>query len=616
MKKLYLFTTLSLLVFGANAQKMGDFTSVTPNTMGQQNVNTQLTIPSSHTFQIIIKRGDLMTDLNPFPDNVDFTGYVPVAGSSRAGYVNVNSELTPGGVSTLKVNFNETTKLWNLENSFKVDFTTVQNTANNCSGGITPWGTTLTGEETTNTTDVNLDGYHDIGWLVEVNPVTHSVVGNKKLWKLGKFAHENAAPSKDSITVYEGCDNGTNGFVYKFVSSTKGNYDNGDLYVLKLNGTLTAATGGTWVKLDNSTPAMCNTVESQASTAGATNFNGVEDVEIGPDGFIYFAAKGTDRVYRFKNASLTTLTNYEIFIDKINYTLDNGQVRLFQDCDNLAFDADTNLWILEDGANNYIWMAQRGHTAANPKMKIFGNTPGGSEATGITFTPDFRYMFISMQHPNPTNIPQSDASGNMVAFNEDATLVIARNEHLGIRVLPVNLRGFNIKLTDDNEVLLAWQTAQELNNAGFEIQKADDKGTFKTIGLINGKGSNSEYTFIDVNPVTGTNYYRLKQIDIDGKSENSEIKSIDFFGKKSVSNLKIWPNPLKGNTLNVNYKSKSNTSATISIKDALGKEVMSQNAKLSAGDNNLTINTSEITEGQYTIELNDGAKSEILRFLK
>jgi hypothetical protein len=73
-----------------------------------------------------------------------------------------------------------------------------------------------------------------------------------------------------------------------------------------------------------------------------------------------------------------------------------------------------------------------GHTQQNPKVRIFGRTPLGCEPTGITFTPDYRYLFMSIQHPSTTNsaTSQPDAFDTLVAFDKSVSIVISLNQFL------------------------------------------------------------------------------------------------------------------------------------------------------------------------------------------
>lgn len=446
-------TAACVLCIGSlHAQKIGEFTSVEPTT--NQNTVFSLQLPESHTFQLLKQRNAL----NPNEgDNYDFTGYIPKANAenkSRDGFVSVNHETTPGGVSIVDVSFDTDNNIWDVNSEKTVDFSGVVTTQRNCSGGVTSWGTVITSEESMTSDDLNNDSYHDIGWQVEIDVATGEIIDHDndgepdKLYAMGKMSHENVVVSIDGTVAYEGADMGSNGYVYKFVPTTPKKLNKGELYVLKLNGDIEEATGGTWELVPNNSPEECNNTVANAEGLQATNFNGVEDVEIGPNGLIYFTAKGTDRVYRFNDTG-SNVSEFEIYIDNIDYTINHsgGSTEVtFENPDNLVFDNDGNLFIMQDGGNNFIWMTTPAHSKETPDLHIFANTPSGSESTGATMSPDGKFMFISIQHPNPWNLsPTIDASGTPVLFTEDAMLVIARKEVLGSEAVTSikDLKSFN-----------------------------------------------------------------------------------------------------------------------------------------------------------------------------
>ena len=116
--------------------------------------------------------------------------------------------------------------------------------------------------------------------------------------------------------------------------------------------------------------------------------------------------------------------------------------------------------------------------------------------------------------------------------------------------LPVSFTSFTAKQLTD-KVLLNWQTANEQNNRGFEIQRKRTGGSFETIAFVptQAKAGNSNvllnYQFYDMDNVKGTGlYYRIKQLDMDGYSNFSEIRYIKKEG--SALELMIYPNPSKG----------------------------------------------------------------------
>lgn len=95
-------------------------------------------------------------------------------------------------------------------------------------------------------------------------------------------------------------------------------------------------------------------------------------------------------------------------------------------------------------------------------------------------------------------------------------------------VLPVELVSFTGKL-QNNQVRLSWTTASEQNNSYFKILRSADGKTFEEIGTVTGNGStntSSSYQFADNNPLAGTNYYRLEQVDFDGKTSPSRTISV------------------------------------------------------------------------------------------
>ncbi|CAD7815773.1 hypothetical protein CHRY9390_03035 [Chryseobacterium aquaeductus] len=421
------------------------FTSIVPTSQ-----TSKLIIPAEHRFQMILKEGDAYTEGGGFVGGLnDFTGYVPKTASSTNGYLSVNHETNPGGVTMAEINYNATTKLWALTKSRGVSFSapSLVQTIRNCSGGVTPWRTIVTAEESVTANDTNADGYKDYGWLVEIDPATAQVISHNpggtkdKLWQMGIMNHENVVVNNAGTIAYYGEDGGTN-LVYKYVMDTPNNLTSGNLYVLHLDQPLSSGnptgTTATWVQVPNKVQADQNNTQALALSLGGTAFNGVEDVEISPlDGKIYFVAKGLNKVYRLQDNGMTA-SQVEVFAGgaTTQYSFNTAQgikTETWGDGnDNLTFDELGNLWVLQDGGKNYIWVISPDHTAANPKVRLFASMPAGSEPTGLTFTPDHKFGFFSIQHPNSTIDTDIDATGNVIDYKgKSATMVVALQQFLG-----------------------------------------------------------------------------------------------------------------------------------------------------------------------------------------
>ena len=117
----------------------------------------------------------------------------------------------------------------------------------------------------------------------------------------------------------------------------------------------------------------------------------------------------------------------------------------------------------------------------------------------------------------------------------------------GTSPLPVELLSFTGKL-NGTQVDLSWQTASEINNDYFTVERSADAINFEPIGRVDGKGNyngKSDYAFTDFNPLEGTSYYRLKQTDFDGKFSYSDIISINYVLSSPFVQpaMKIYPNP-------------------------------------------------------------------------
>jgi hypothetical protein len=160
--------------------------------------------------------------------------------------------------------------------------------------------------------------------------------------------------------------------------------------------------------------------------------------------------------------------------------------------------------------------------------------------------------------------------------------------------LPVELTAFNGRLIQ-NEVFLNWQTASEQSNDGFEIQRAVGSNLdWQTIGFEMGNGTTTEvsnYEFIDQQPATGVNYYRLKQIDYDGQFEYSKI--IQLATGNSQPATRIFPNPANDFlTIEINEPT------TFQIVNAQGQVVMERSLS-----NTERIDISHLSAGIYWVNI-------------
>ena len=165
-------------------------------------------------------------------------------------------------------------------------------------------------------------------------------------------------------------------------------------------------------------------------------------------------------------------------------------------------------------------------------------------------------------------------------------------------ILPVTWGPFSATL-NQQAVVLEWATATELNNDKFIIESSATGELFQAIGQLKGAGTSSEakrYRFVHRNPVAGTNYYRLKQVDFDGRSAYSKVLAIDAPG---TPGLLAFPNPVK-DRLYLQYDYAQGPSQ-IQLLDALGRRI-ALNIGGEAGNYDIQV-PSDLPRGAYWLRV-------------
>ncbi len=138
-------------------------------------------------------------------------------------------------------------------------------------------------------------------------------------------------------------------------------------------------------------------------------------------------------------------------------------------------------------------------------------------------------------------------------------------------ILPVELSAFKA-LPGTSGIELRWSTASELNNARFLIERSGSDGYFRSIGEAKGAGTTStpqDYQFTDRAPLPGSNYYRLRQEDYDGKFEYSQVIAVQS-RESSTEAMKVAPNPVDGRQIRLEMPS-AEMPVRIELMDAAGK---------------------------------------------
>jgi hypothetical protein len=191
------------------------------------------------------------------------------------------------------------------------------------------------------------------------------------------------------------------------------------------------------------------------------------------------------------------------------------------------------------------------------------------------------------------------------AYNVTATETTANSSTSQISpcnaTLPVQFVAFQLRKSGDRNIEISWSTAWETNNSHFIVERSRDGKTFETLTTINGKGTFqglSYYTANDSEPFIGNDYYRIRQVDADGHSFVTEIKSISLDG----DGLQIYLT-----SSGVSVISSESTTALYTVYTELGQEVLQGTMALQA--NTFQPVSLTLQEGVYLLSVSTATKS-------
>lgn len=187
-----------------------------------------------------------------------------------------------------------------------------------------------------------------------------------------------------------------------------------------------------------------------------------------------------------------------------------------------------------------------------------------------------------------------------------------------ILILPIELSVFE-GICNANKTMIVWQTATEINNDVFTIERSSDGVNFKSIGTVKGAGNSSKsnnYHFTDTEHETGGAYYRLRQTDHNGTQSMSKIIYLDPCGTENTAEISIHPNPASI-SLGIDLKLPENTFVKTEILNAIGGQIsQTENRWYETGLQTLELDVSSLEQGVYFIKISLNEKETIHKFIK
>jgi Secretion system C-terminal sorting domain len=221
-------------------------------------------------------------------------------------------------------------------------------------------------------------------------------------------------------------------------------------------------------------------------------------------------------------------------------------------------------------------------------------------------------IVLASSFRNPTTVVDLTKVGQMKfeAVPFGGSIVYVDNIYFfNSSVVPVTLTNFTAT-KNKNISNINWNTLTETGNKGFEVERSNDGRNFTSLEFVPSQGNTkNNYTTIDKAPKVGVNYYRLKQIDVDGRFTYSSIVSVKF-DKEDIASFTFYPNPAK-EILKINVGVIETENATIKLMNTVGQTVISKTINKSASTSVINFDVSKMASGIYYLELKNGTNSSI-----
>ena len=207
-------------------------------------------------------------------------------------------------------------------------------------------------------------------------------------------------------------------------------------------------------------------------------------------------------------------------------------------------------------------------------------------------------FWVILDSSGSTSGPTGGFTGGNLATKSGGK-VLKLTYKVGMLTLPVDFISFTGKLLMDKTIRVDWKAETDVRHNYFDVEKSINNFTFSSIGRVTGKPT---YYLVDPSPNIGNNYYRIKQVDIDGKYTYSKIINIVY--DPSAFTMQIYPNPIK-DVLNLKVSLPGADNIQLQVTDMQGQVVLKTTKFISNGIGEFHIDVKAWAPQLYSVKIID-----------
>jgi hypothetical protein len=340
-----------------------------------------------------------------------------------------------------------------------------------------------------------------------------------------------------------------------------------------------------------------------------TSFNGTTVLVSGTSQVIVNAPLAlTNASFTFSNtSSMTTSYNISLSASKI-YLYDNSSMTA-NGGPSTTVDLSSSSQIVIGNASTTTTAI---FTVSGPTLNLYDNSTVAMVNQNSVYYNWSNYNYLPNVHANSNSAKSYASSGVAINCGSGYThrcsnpsvygpATLSATGVIASVTLPIVLTGFSAVLNNDHGVTLDWNTQEEVNFSHFVIQRSADGETWSDIGTVEAKG-NSEvetaYTYVDGQPLTGTNFYRLTEVNLDNSYVYSQVVVVRT---TTIAHISVFPNPAT-NYINVSLGGNTPSVVTVLLTSAAGQRLAEKQATGGAGTI-VTIPVENLASGLYIITI-------------